>query len=733
METLFKHLAGTEFDHDQSSHARGGSGNVTLTEDRILDGRFVFESMQIKMRLDAGGFKNRNATDIAERLKDAGADPNDLLALVVNESVLSSPDAAHFIQLSALTVGGVPLPESPNTESLVEQRAFWEERSEALRANYDALQETLLSRSLADDVTVLAIKPSSVGDMSGQIVLTRDPDSYMSEFDAVTLRSNGQWSDNAVTVLGYHAANNAMRNWARTAQGADADAFAAAVKEELGVVADARQSASLLSEGFSSNPYFEPAGPAHEARKALARAMYDNTQEQLKTLFPNEDSFVVYRGANHGGFLNSNRTAIAGTETTQTIKPFDWNPDFPWRESDGQSVSVAMYENNYKPLSSWSLNRNIAADFALQTSDFVAATVVPRERVFSTAFTGNGAFGESEFVILGGKLNIAIENRINERFPVGTASGNFVQDITNFDAYLRARFANDALSADSFITIDGQPVPVFKHLAGTEFDHDQSAHARGGKGASSDLLRYNPPEWQDKRGEEFQAARAAHAAYRSKFLDSVFDNDPLMSNDSSTDGWHRTRDLYVAGREANEDVAVIVNRELRAGAVTPTGAEGGNEWQRVRAFDQMVEAATVKRDFEVFRAAVLTPEQVTALKSGSEFVDAGFQSSDLYEDTAVRYGFSRWAHGGRYQRGYRDDIPVLFRIRLKEGTNAVHVGNNEVVIQRNARVRITSDPADMGPAMRDGTPRGEFDYIGDPDSGYVYSPNFVVVDVEVSK
>ena len=274
---------------------------------------------------------------------------------------------------------------------------------------------------------------------------------------------------------------------------------------------------------------------------------------------------------------------------------------------------------------------------------------------------------------------------------------------------------------------------VVKHLAGTEFDHDQSAHARGGKGASSDLLRYNPPEWQDKRGEEFQAAGAAHDAYRSKFLDSVFDNDPLMSNDSSTDGWHRTRDLYVAGREANEDVAVIVNRELRPGAVTPTGAEGGYEWLRVRAFDQMVKAATVKRDFEVFRAAVLTPEQVTALKSGSEFVDAGFQSSDLYEDTAVRYGFSRWAHGGRYQRGYRDDIPVLFRIRLKEGTNAVHVGNNEVVIQRNARVRITSDPADMGPAMRDGTPRREFDYIGDPDSGYVYSPNFVVVDVEVSK
>jgi hypothetical protein len=291
------------------------------------------------------------------------------------------------------------------------------------------------------------------------------------------------------------------------------------------------------------------------------------------------------------------------------------------------------------------------------------------------------------------------------------------------------------MGTTEFIMIDGQPVPigksVVKHLAGTDADHDQQRHA-GGKGTSGDVLRFNPPE-TDGSEEGLRVLWDYHREFYDSILEGPLGSRPGMSGESEeSQSWNRQRSIYVAGREANEDIAVIVNRELRAGAVTPTGAEGGNEWQRVRVFDQMVNS-TAKQDFQVFRSAVLTQEQVDSLRAGTEFIDPGFQSSDLKESMAMMYGFNRWAHGGRYQRGMRDGVPVLFRMVVKAGTGAVDVSYGEIVIQRNARVRVMSDPKVGEPHMRDGKRNREFDYIGDPDSGYVYSPNFVVVDVEVSK
>jgi hypothetical protein len=276
-----------------------------------------------------------------------------------------------------------------------------------------------------------------------------------------------------------------------------------------------------------------------------------------------------------------------------------------------------------------------------------------------------------------------------------------------------------------FITVDGQPIPIGKNLAkhfqGTENDHDQSAHA-GGRGKGDGVVRYSPPE-HDYSEEGLRV----FWDYERKFLDSVFDNNPMASNDEQYNEWHRARDVYVAQQEGGEDVAVRVNRGLREGSGSASRSS------RIRMFDEMTGASTVTQDVEVWRSAVLSPEQVERLQNGVEFVDPGFQSSDFKRDTAEYYGFSRWAHGGPGKRGQRDGVPVLFRIRLKAGTNAAYVGYNEVVIQRDTRVRVTSDPKDMGPFMSNGSPRREFDVYGVSDSGYVTAPNAVIVDVEVSK
>ena len=655
-----------------------------------------------------GGYKHRNALDVADRLAESDVDPNDLLALIMNRDAIASAGSGVGSDLadSAAILGEQPDPRLPTGERL-----------EVMGRNWENLANVVLGDGLPDDVGVIGV---ALPDDRWSVRLSRNPEQdVLDGRGEVVLRDGGQWGEDANRIMGYVAVDTLQRSWAQSSTGYSSDAMAAAVAEELGMSMPVSQSPDWSGISVDPSPYHTPEGRVHEARKAIARAMYENTQEQLRTLFPDRDSFVLYRGAAHGDLVNQvNTSRITGTSESETDQFGNWS-------------QVAMYEREYKPLSSWTTDPKVAANFSWDETEFVAATVVPRERVFSTAFTGNGAFNESEFVVLGGRLPIAARTDMDG-----------VQDIT--PTYLRARLANQSLDSDDFITINGQPVPVFKHLQGTEYDHDQSTHS-GGKGG--DVLRYLAPDLdehlRDKpEGVSTNEYLAPLRAARQALLDSAFDNDPLsddggelleMPDGRRLNSWQRARSAYVAERVANEDLIVHVNRALRDGSINMEEGPRHEYTDRVRQFDDMVNSTTVKRDVEVFRAAVLAPEQVDELTSGTEFIDRGFQSSDLTERTAVNYGFSRWAHGGRYQRGMRDGIPVVFRMRLKAGTNAVHVGNNEVVIQRDARVRVTSDPKGIGPAMRDGERRREFDYIGDPDSGYVHSPNFLVVDVEVSK
>jgi len=108
-----------------------------------------------------------------------------------------------------------------------------------------------------------------------------------------------------------------------------------------------------------------------EALQAFVRAQYDVTQEFFKSQSITE--VQLFRGF---------RTSAGGL-----------------KGSVGTKVQVQM-----RPLSSFSLNRGTASNFAGQGSNSVmVAGVIPIENILSTSLTGVGCQSEREVVVIGGK------------------------------------------------------------------------------------------------------------------------------------------------------------------------------------------------------------------------------------------------------------------------------------------------------------------------------------------
>jgi hypothetical protein len=110
-------------------------------------------------------------------------------------------------------------------------------------------------------------------------------------------------------------------------------------------------------------------------QRAIARHMYENTQDQLKK--EGIDSVLLYRGVNF--------SAGKAPKWTQY----------------GRRRNIAL-----QPISSFTSNVEIALRFSGTSSSSYSAHIiameVPRERIFSTARTGNGCLNEYEYVVLGG-------------------------------------------------------------------------------------------------------------------------------------------------------------------------------------------------------------------------------------------------------------------------------------------------------------------------------------------
>lgn len=168
------------------------------------------------------------------------------------------------------------------------------------------------------------------------------------------------------------------------------------------------------------------------------------------------------------------------------------------------------------------------------------------------------------------------------------------------------------------------------------------------------------------------------------------------------------RDEYVAKQIKGEDVSVITNRALRgSGQVSP----------RAKRFDKLVETSVVKEPVVLWRGAILPQNLVDSLQEGTSFIDKGFQSTGVRKNEATFYASERFR-----DQNY-EGVPVIFKMKVNKGVNAVNVGYGETVVQRNTKMSIKS--------VKTGS-KIQVDYDLD-NKKPVYGPNFVVVDVEVDK
>jgi len=186
-----------------------------------------------------------------------------------------------------------------------------------------------------------------------------------------------------------------------------------------------------------------------------------------------------------------------------------------------------------------------------------------------------------------------------------------------------------------------------------------------------------PPEAQEewvKLDDEWNSTWQERADVRTQFLDDAIE---MKSGESpngsdfgySDEGFMAIRDDWV---EDKNGATLRTNASLRrTGRVTT----------KVERFDSLVAEGEVKNPTEVFRAAILQPDQIATIQVGTSFVDRGFQSVGHEAADAIFYGDDRATEivGGK----------VLFEYTLQPGLNAVDVGYGEILVQRGATITVT--------------------------------------------
>jgi SPP1 gp7 family putative phage head morphogenesis protein len=180
-------------------------------------------------------------------------------------------------------------------------------------------------------------------------------------------------------------------------------------------------------------------------------------------------------------------------------------------------------------------------------------------------------------------------------------------------------------------------------------------------------------EWI-KLDEEWDSVAQERSLVMKEFLD---DSITMKSGRSAYDSDHGFSDeKFLAVRDDwvvdNNGATLKTNAALRrTGRVTT----------KVQRFDSMVAEGEVKNPTSVYRAAILSPEQVGTLQVGTSYVDRGFQSVGHEIGDALGYGDDR----------AKDIVgeKVLFNYTLQTGLNAVDVGYGEILVQRGAKISIT--------------------------------------------
>lgn len=181
----------------------------------------------------------------------------------------------------------------------------------------------------------------------------------------------------------YDEASTTMESWAHSSNDHDMRSLSVqqAAAKEFGVpVSDfvkervAEVSAQKVHEvAAMGKPLM-----AEDRQRIVLRAMYENTQKQLRTTYGPDDTIRLRRGI------------ILGSEVDRP----DW--------VQGGKGSVVG-----NPLESWSFSAPDARGFAEIYDDesgntgYVLEMDVPIKNIFSTALTGSGCLTEGEFIVIG--------------------------------------------------------------------------------------------------------------------------------------------------------------------------------------------------------------------------------------------------------------------------------------------------------------------------------------------
>lgn len=179
-------------------------------------------------------------------------------------------------------------------------------------------------------------------------------------------------------------------DWQHTANDSDPDSIAtqlAAAREfggDKGYIDNSVNNMMATLPGMIG--YFESLQRPEvaEIRQVGLRAEYDHTQAWLREqgIGPN-DPVTLYRGDGRGFYVRD--------EDVDPIRPGEGMRS-PHR---GETIHADL-----NPLSSWSTDRDQAESF-ISNGGTLMKTTVPADRIFSTAATGWGSWGEREVIIIG--------------------------------------------------------------------------------------------------------------------------------------------------------------------------------------------------------------------------------------------------------------------------------------------------------------------------------------------
>lgn len=268
------------------------------------------------------------------------------------------------------------------------------------------------------------------------------------------------------TAMAYKFADETMRAWAETSTGGESVALARAAEYELLLTvsrdqrSDAEDNPPRWATEDDDYPAFET---PRKVMRALARAMYEETQERLRETFPDASGIRLYRGSSHGGLMGYGGPAdtndLSWAEQAPIATPFR---EHAQGDPDTLMSRLDVLPAEYNPLSSWSASEAVANSFTEEDGEFTAVTVVPFARVFATFASGVGASVEDEVVLVGGRIPIAtLTERTEHVLPNLHADEYDIQVVPPAYQLIDKMLEEGYFDADGFIMVDGQPVPVY--------------------------------------------------------------------------------------------------------------------------------------------------------------------------------------------------------------------------------------------------------------------------------